>query len=97
MHQIEPEGEVNFMTGIKIAQLALKHRYLKIFIAVLLTAMCVLRKLTKAQPSKEMLLHDPIGSFFVVIMPLTSDEKTDKCMEEGNYYGCLKRKHAQNL
>ena len=34
-----------------------------------------------------MLLHDPIESSFVVIM---SNEKTDKCMEEGNY-GCLKR------
>lgn len=29
MHQIEPEGEVNFLTGIKIAQLALKHRQSK--------------------------------------------------------------------
>ena len=27
LHQIEPQGEVNFLTGIKIAQLALKHRY----------------------------------------------------------------------
>ena len=30
MHQIEPEGEVNFLTGIKIAQLALKHRSVSI-------------------------------------------------------------------
>jgi len=29
LHSIEPEGEVNFMTGIKIAQLALKHRQSK--------------------------------------------------------------------
>jgi len=29
LHSIEPEGEVNFLTGIKIAQLALKHRQSK--------------------------------------------------------------------
>ena len=29
LHSIEPEGEVNLMTGIKIAQLALKHRQSK--------------------------------------------------------------------
>lgn len=29
LHQIEPEGEVNFLTGIKVAQLALKHRQSK--------------------------------------------------------------------
>jgi len=29
LHQIEPQGEVNFLTGIKIAQLALKHRQSK--------------------------------------------------------------------
>ena len=26
LHQIEPDGHINFLTGLKIAHLALKHR-----------------------------------------------------------------------
>ena len=30
LHKLEPTGEVKFVTGLKIAHLALKHRYIVI-------------------------------------------------------------------